>query len=191
MLQVLNRISSELSGLGLQVSDFTPLSNRTSLPRTGGIYIAFDAERVLYIGVSRNMKSRWASHSKKKDFDRIEAVVLAWVVMSSADDRSIFEKRLIDIFRPPFNDIYVPRPPKPTFQPQTVDSTNQYRSQGLITAKEFAKLTGAAGSTVRLWLRQGKLGGAKLVTTQIGPMWYIPESLAHNFVKRNVGRPPK
>jgi hypothetical protein len=45
--------------------------------------------------------------------------------------------------------------------------------------------------TIRLWCKQGRFNGARVMETPRGPYWLIPESDLKNFQKPQPGRPPK
>ncbi len=45
--------------------------------------------------------------------------------------------------------------------------------------------------TIRLWCKQGRFNGARVMETPRGSYWLIPESDLKNFQKPQPGRPPK
>lgn len=61
----------------------------------------------------------------------------------------------------------------------------------MLTTKEFAEATGAAWSTIRKLVKDGKIPGAKLEQTRFGDFWVIPETAIEGFELRGVGRPQK
>jgi len=65
------------------------------------------------------------------------------------------------------------------------------KDTAMLTVKEAASQIGAAESSVRLWVRQGKFPGAKLEKTPVGTYWLIPNSALDSFEMGSPGRPPK
>jgi len=61
----------------------------------------------------------------------------------------------------------------------------------MLTVAEVAEKTGAAERTVRLWIKTGRLRGAKSVKTPMGEYWTVPESSVEGVKVRPRGRPPK
>jgi helix-turn-helix protein len=59
----------------------------------------------------------------------------------------------------------------------------------MLSLKEVSEITGAPGSSVRLWVRQGRFPGARLEKTQIGDFWLVPESDLEGFKPKGRGRP--
>ncbi len=60
-----------------------------------------------------------------------------------------------------------------------------------MTARQFANKTGAAYTTVMLWLKRGIIPGAELKEDQRGVYWEIPISALKTFKKPKLGRPKK
>lgn len=60
-----------------------------------------------------------------------------------------------------------------------------------MTARQFANETGAAYTTVMLWLKRGIIPGAKLKEDQRGAYWEIPASALKTFKRPKIGRPKK
>jgi hypothetical protein len=63
--------------------------------------------------------------------------------------------------------------------------------KGTMTARQFAAETGAAYTTVMLWLKRGLVPGAERKEDPRGPYWEIPSSALKNFKKPKIGRPKK
>ena len=61
----------------------------------------------------------------------------------------------------------------------------------MLTVRETAGRIGAAESSVRLWVRQGKFAGARLEETPVGSYWMIPETALSSFEMGKAGRPQK
>jgi hypothetical protein len=70
------------------------------------------------------------------------------------------------------------------------------REEKMLTIREAAELTGAAQSSIRVWLadeaeRKKRFPGARKETSPIGDYWLIPESDVAGFQKGKPGRPLK
>jgi hypothetical protein len=62
----------------------------------------------------------------------------------------------------------------------------------MLTAREVASRIGAAYSSVRIWVKEGRFPGARLEHPPAGlPYWLIPESAIEGYETRGVGRPAK
>jgi hypothetical protein len=64
----------------------------------------------------------------------------------------------------------------------------------MLTIQEVAQMTGAAKSSLRVWLandeeRQKRFPNARKETTPLGDYWLIPESDLKGFEARRRGRP--
>jgi hypothetical protein len=61
----------------------------------------------------------------------------------------------------------------------------------MLSVKEAASQIGAAPSSVRYWLTQGRFPDAKLITPEYGvPYWLIPESDLEGFEMGKPGPKP-
>lgn len=85
------------------------LTRRAELPEAPAIYFAIDSlDQIQYIGRSRNLKQRWASHHRQFELQAIGGIRIAWL---QCDDVSLLgeieasgiEKALIRWFEPPLN----------------------------------------------------------------------------------------
>lgn len=66
----------------------------------------------------------------------------------------------------------------------------------MLTIREAAERTGAAQSSIRVWLandeeREKRFPNARKETSPIGEYWVIPESDVENFEMGKPGRPLK
>lgn len=86
--------------------------DRALLPNQSGIYfVIFEAEkhRLAYIGKAENLRMRWAGHHREPELWLLTSlgipVDIAWIEVDK-EDTSEVEKFLIEVFRPPLNDIH-------------------------------------------------------------------------------------
>jgi hypothetical protein len=87
------------------------LRDHQLLPDAGGIYFALDgALRVWYIGKATEFRKRLPSHERLQDFDARHVTHFGYVIIEDATERDNLERRWIDFFDPPLNDLL--RPPK-------------------------------------------------------------------------------
>lgn len=76
------------------------------LPSLPGVYfVCLDGPEVIYIGQSRNIQQRFASHSRIKQFRSLGASFVSWVLVENVDALLREEKSLIDRFDPSLNGI--------------------------------------------------------------------------------------
>jgi hypothetical protein len=60
----------------------------------------------------------------------------------------------------------------------------------MLSLKEVCEITGAPGSSVRLWVKQGRFPGAIVEETRMGKLWLVPESDLEGLELKGRGRPP-
>ena len=61
----------------------------------------------------------------------------------------------------------------------------------MLTVREVAERTGAAESSVRVWVWRGRFPGARKESTPLGDYWLIPESAIADFKMGTSGPKPK
>jgi len=61
----------------------------------------------------------------------------------------------------------------------------------MLTVRETAERLGVEASSIRRYVKAGKIPGAVLEETSLGPHWLIPESALGQIERRPRGRPPK
>lgn len=86
------------------------LANRIAAQNVPGIYILFDGDMVVYVGQSRNVLSRLASHASKG-----RAFTSYYVIPCLVENLDRMERHYIDALSPPGNksQIAVTKLPKP------------------------------------------------------------------------------
>lgn len=60
------------------------------------------ADEVLYVGKSINIRKRWKHHHKRAELDHLNGISIGWIYCSE-DELSRTELELIHYFRPPMN----------------------------------------------------------------------------------------
>jgi predicted DNA-binding transcriptional regulator AlpA len=70
------------------------------------------------------------------------------------------------------------------------------KGEKLLTVRQVAELTGAAASSIRVWLsdedaRKQRFPGARKESSPIGDYWLIPESDVKDYKNPGKGRPRK
>ncbi|WP_157953717.1 GIY-YIG nuclease family protein [Oceanimonas marisflavi] len=85
-----------------------PYEDREQLPSNSGIYIVTRLkEEILYIGRTNNFYTRWLSHHKADDIESMYNKSEVLIIYCSMPETDIYltEAKLINIFRPPLNEI--------------------------------------------------------------------------------------
>ena len=107
-LQCQRRLAQELPKLGWS----TPNSYSDSYRAVGnfaGVYFFSDFDfyegwaRVLYIGQSRNVKTRWARHLTLREIEKSHTSVCKWFLPLESKTLRESERFLISELNPPFN----------------------------------------------------------------------------------------
>lgn len=79
-------------------------SDRHTLPSRPGIYFVLDLSgNVRYIGLSKNLRIRWARHHKSKILQEVEGVKIAYLIVSNTSLLAEIEVALIRHFKPDLN----------------------------------------------------------------------------------------
>ena len=106
-----------LSNLPRSLEEVLKLPNvhfidRTLLPNESGIYfVIFEAQkqRLAYVGKAENLRMRWAGHHREPEMWLLTClgipVDIAWIEVEKEYLKTA-EKFLIEVFRPPLNDIH-------------------------------------------------------------------------------------
>lgn len=81
-----------------------PLADKAQLPDIFAIYFVLDGDRVLYIGKTINLRERWTTHHRLKQFKKMTVPVrIAWIECSDATLLTSIEAALIEHFQPLLN----------------------------------------------------------------------------------------
>ena len=133
------------SEIDVAVLPSLPLSERSSLPSTPGIYFAIDSlGQIQYIGKSVNIRQRWIGHHQLEGLDIIGGIKISWLVVEDPKLLYHIETALINYFRPPLNQTQLHLTGwKPGMLALRIRSGKR--------AEEVAAELGVAMSTVRNW----------------------------------------
>ena len=82
-----------------------PVEQRSELPRISALYFAVDeVGRVLYIGETGNLKSRWRCHQQFRTLKDLGGIRIAYLPMpKKVGSRRYMERNFLDLFSPPLN----------------------------------------------------------------------------------------
>ncbi|RAM48152.1 MAG: hypothetical protein C6Y22_29380, partial [Hapalosiphonaceae cyanobacterium JJU2] len=81
-----------------------PLAWNSALPKCPAIYFAIsENNRVLYIGASINLNSRWLNHNRFQELKNLACVRIAWFQCRDISLLPSLESQSIRIYRPPLN----------------------------------------------------------------------------------------
>ncbi|MBD2448848.1 GIY-YIG nuclease family protein [Nostoc sp. FACHB-152] len=99
-----------------------PYLQRKELPTKPGIYyIGNSVSPVMYIGLSRNLKSRHISHHRQGQFEGIENAMIRYRVLTEdllatisdlTETLRRLEKQAINYYKPPINNTPIPNQSK-------------------------------------------------------------------------------
>lgn len=81
------------------------LNDKKNLPSVSAIYLVLEGETIIYIGLAKNLYSRWRNyHQKMKHLrTRKTSLKIAWLECSDSDLMPAIEKALIAYFHPELN----------------------------------------------------------------------------------------
>lgn len=83
-----------------------PLSERKTLPQRSGYYFVLsDDEKIIYIGMTRDLRVRWYSHNKHKQMVEHGAARIAYLIVERGMLFIHNEMALIQHYDPPLNQI--------------------------------------------------------------------------------------
>lgn len=85
----------------LQQLESVSLLHRSQLPEIPAIYLVYQGERLLYIGRTKNLKQRWLTHHRYKQFAQLEDVRVAW--FPCKEEVPEVEATLIELLEPELN----------------------------------------------------------------------------------------
>lgn len=114
-----------------------PLSWKKALPKTPGIYFAIDAdETIQYIGMSKNINTRWFANHRYSELLEIEGMRLAWLEVSDEKLLPHIERALIQYFKPKLNQTNVREKKKSSGELHPNSLKNLYKPPRTITPNE-------------------------------------------------------
>jgi hypothetical protein len=74
---------------------------RKSLPMVGGVYFVYGSlGAVLYVGSSKNLRTRWALHHRSHQFEVTPGTRIAWMVVENSAHRLALERHCIEALHP-------------------------------------------------------------------------------------------
>lgn len=80
-----------------------PLSERGLLPAVSGIYFVFNQERLFYVGKSKDLKKRLATHHRVKQLRELPPeTVIGWLTIASGELNDL-EHHFIELLSPELN----------------------------------------------------------------------------------------
>lgn len=85
----------------LQQLESVSLLHKSQLPEIPAIYLVYQGEKLLYIGRTKNLKQRWLTHHRQKQFTQLEDARIAW--FPCTEDAPEVETTLIELLEPELN----------------------------------------------------------------------------------------
>lgn len=90
--------------LDLTALPWVPLKATSGFPEDPAIYFAIDAQgTVQYIGRSGNVRTRWKSHHRYRQLEKMGGVKVAYLFVKTPQLLPSLESTLISWFNPPLN----------------------------------------------------------------------------------------
>jgi excinuclease UvrABC nuclease subunit len=84
--------------------------DRRSLPTGSGVYfVSGPLGAVLYIGSSKNLRTRWSGHHRKHQLAVTGGVRIAWISVDHAAHRLALEHHCIEVLRPLYQQSSMPQ----------------------------------------------------------------------------------
>ena len=99
-----------------------PLEERHTLPECQAVYFVLEERRVLYVGQTRQLRSRWRAHHLLSVLLEAPGKRIAWVEERQAWMRSRLEQQGVTLFRPRYNKALVQH--LPTYKSVTTTMPN-------------------------------------------------------------------
>jgi putative transcriptional regulator len=135
-----------------------PLEQFKQLPNKSVVYLVLTSDRkILYIGYSKNLRTRWMKHHLKKRLEQMNGVQIAWLELADLSELAATEFAFIKHFSPPFNLKVLPPKPKGTLKYDKDKPTRVLRCRLSVlmadrktplTQKQLASLTGLSPTTI-------------------------------------------
>lgn len=89
--------------IGHQIVSVGSLLASQVLPSRPAVYLVFSGEKLLYIGSTSNLNSRWKGHDYKKQFRQIRGLRVAWLSGLASYELVNVENWLISKLQPLMN----------------------------------------------------------------------------------------
>ena len=106
----MSAVSTSVLDLDVYSLAKVPRQHTELLPDKGGLYLALDgAQRVWYVGQATSLRERLATHEKEPYFVECGVQFFAWQEAEECDGRNDLERRYIEHFAPPLNQLLVPK----------------------------------------------------------------------------------
>lgn len=87
---------------------FVPFEERNTLPDCAAVYFVLEAKRVLYVGKTTRLRSRWKGHQLLSMLYEHRSVHIAWAALEDSISRWQVENEACKVFRPRYNKALVP-----------------------------------------------------------------------------------
>lgn len=86
----------------LAISGSVDFKHRWQLPMSGGVYLVYSDEMVIYVGQTQNFAWRWRNHHRRFEIRKYPNVTIRYIEMG-ADEAVRIEKQLIEELSPIIN----------------------------------------------------------------------------------------
>ena len=153
---------SNFSGINPLDLPSVPLIEKDSLPQLAAIYFVISENgKILYIGRSINLASRWKDHHRYSELKELRSVRIAWL---DCDDESLLpqiEEAMIKHFLPYLNRTSLSQSkPKTKFKRSKTNVRKPYADKLIQVVKQargrnslltFSKSLGVSSATVQMW----------------------------------------
>jgi predicted GIY-YIG superfamily endonuclease len=108
----------------IYLTDLPALSfhERHALPQCQAVYVVMTGKAVLYVGQTRQLRTRWRNHHLCHQLAQLEEVRILWHEENQKFARDRMEDQAIKLFHPRFNKALVRRPP--TYKTVTTTLSN-------------------------------------------------------------------
>jgi hypothetical protein len=155
------------TSVNLQSLPFCFLTEKHLLPKTSGVYFVIDETgKVYYIGKAVNFRSRWTSHHRVDDLEKLEKQFkIAYLTIIELNSLLQVEKAMINKFAPLLNHTTVKKDTR-----RVEDIPLLYFDGTYTTTKGAAERLGTSDA----WIRQLLLSGKILGAIHIGRDWLVP-----------------
>lgn len=77
-----------------------PLAWKHGLPAIPAVYFAISKKQILYVGSTKNLKSRWLKHHRIKEIKAFNDIKIAWFEAPNISDLTHLEGQAISALKP-------------------------------------------------------------------------------------------